>query len=104
MRPCLPAVPLLHAIALGITQGLSEFLPISSSGHLILVPWLFGWKDFAGNLELEKAFDVATHIGTLVALFAFFAKDIGKLAVAGVQSCLKRSVTTPARPAARFSD
>ena len=59
-------MPILHAIVLGITQGLSEFLPISSSGHLILVPWLFGWDDFAGNASLEKAFDVALHLGTLV--------------------------------------
>ena len=39
-------MPILHAIVLGITQGLSEFLPISSSGHLIVVPWVFGWDDF----------------------------------------------------------
>jgi NDP-sugar pyrophosphorylase family protein len=42
-------MPILHAIILGLVQGLSEFLPISSSGHLALVPWLFGWNDF-GNL------------------------------------------------------
>jgi undecaprenyl-diphosphatase len=69
-------VPILHAIVLGITQGLSEFLPISSSGHLILVPWLFGWDDFAGNNSLEKAFDVALHLGTLVGAIAYFRKDI----------------------------
>ena len=52
---------IVHAIILGITQGLSEYLPISSSGHLVLVPWLFGWQDFAGNASLEKTFDVALH-------------------------------------------
>jgi undecaprenyl-diphosphatase len=69
-------VPILHAIVLGITQGLSEFLPISSSGHLILVPWLFGWDDFAGNESLKKSFDVALHLGTLVGAVAYFRSDI----------------------------
>ena len=49
-------MPILHAIILGLVQGLSEFLPISSSGHLVLVPWLFGWNDF-GTPAIEKAFD-----------------------------------------------
>jgi undecaprenyl-diphosphatase len=69
-------VPILHAIALGITQGLSEFLPISSSGHLLLVPWLFGWDDFAGDPGLKKAFDVALHLGTLVGALAYFRGDV----------------------------
>jgi undecaprenyl-diphosphatase len=72
-------VSILHAIILGITQGLSEYLPISSSGHLILVPWLFGWDDFAGNGNLEKTFDVALHLGTLVGAVAYFRHDIVRL-------------------------
>ena len=60
-------MPIIHAIVLGLVQGLSEFLPISSSGHLLLVPWLFGWNDFA-DVGVEKAFDVAMHLGTLVAV------------------------------------
>jgi undecaprenyl-diphosphatase len=59
-----------EAIVLGIVQGLTEFLPISSSGHLILVPWLFGWD------EPGLAFDAALHLGTLVAVFTYFWQDI----------------------------
>jgi undecaprenyl-diphosphatase len=72
-------VPILHAIVLGITQGLSEFLPISSSGHLLLVPWLFGWDDFAGQPDLERTFDVALHLGTLGGAIAYFRHDIIRL-------------------------
>ena len=77
-------MPVLHAIVLGITQGLSEFLPISSSGHLRLVPWLFDWNDFEGNVGLEKTFDVALHLGTLVGAIAYFRADIVRLARAGL--------------------
>jgi undecaprenyl-diphosphatase len=59
-------VDLAQAAVLGIVQGLTEFLPISSSGHLILVPWLFGWSDPG------LVFDVALHFGTLVALGAYY--------------------------------
>ena len=72
-------MPILHALVLGLVQGLSEFLPISSSGHLLLVPWFFGWKDFAdtpAGISVEKAFDVALHLGTLVAAIAYFRRDI----------------------------
>jgi undecaprenyl-diphosphatase len=68
-------VPILHAIVLGIVQGLTEFLPVSSSGHLLLVPWLFDWHDF-DDAATEKAFDVALHLGTLVAVVAYFRKDL----------------------------
>jgi undecaprenyl-diphosphatase len=57
------------AVILGIVQGLTEFLPVSSSAHLILVPWFFGWKPEG------IAFDVALHMGTAVAILAFFWKD-----------------------------
>ncbi|HET7654052.1 MAG TPA: undecaprenyl-diphosphate phosphatase [Acidimicrobiales bacterium] len=86
-------MPIVHAIVLGITQGLSEFLPISSSGHLLLVPWLFGWHDFAGRgADLEKTFDVALHLGTLVGAVAYFWGDLRAFAVAGVRSIRTRTV------------
>ena len=68
-------MPISHAIVLGLVQGLSEFLPISSSGHLLLVPWLFGWDDFDSE-STEKAFDVALHIGTLIAAIVYFRHDL----------------------------
>ncbi len=72
-------MPILHAIILGLVQGLSEFLPISSSGHLALVPWLFGWTDF-GNLSngaaVEKAFDTALHLGTLLAVLFYLRQEL----------------------------
>jgi len=89
-------IPVLHAIVLGITQGLSEFLPISSSGHLILVPWLFGWEELTGkaNADLNKTFDVALHVGTILASLVYFRKDLSRLARAGLTSVRDRAVTT----------
>ncbi len=77
-------MPVLHAIVLGVVQGLSEFLPISSSGHLELVPWLFGWNDFAGRPDLETTFDVALHLGTFVGAVAYFRNDLVRLARGGL--------------------
>ncbi len=64
----------IQAVVLGIVQGLTEFLPISSSAHLILVPWMFGWQ------EPGLAFDVALHLGTLLAIVLYFWRDWAKLA------------------------
>jgi len=72
-------MPILHAIILGFVQGFSEFLPISSSGHLALVPWLFGWNDFAdvtNGASIEKAFDTALHLGTLVAVLFYLRTEL----------------------------
>ncbi len=71
-------MPIIHAIVLGLVQGFSEFLPISSSGHLLLVPWLFGWEDFTGpnGDSVKKTFDVALHLGTFVAVLGYFWRDI----------------------------
>jgi undecaprenyl-diphosphatase len=84
-------VPLLHAFVLGLVQGLSEFLPISSSGHLILVPWLFGWNDFPeGSESIQKAFDVSLHLGTLVAVVAYFRHDLAVYIREGVKIVVRR--------------
>ncbi len=63
---------LLHAILLGIIQGATEFLPVSSSGHLVIAEWAIGWKS---GLMDNLAFDVALHTGTLVAVLWYFRRD-----------------------------
>ena len=68
-------IALLKAAVLGIIQGLTEFLPISSSGHLILVRQLFGWELLA-DAHLNKVFDVALHAGTFFALLVYFRADL----------------------------
>src|SRR4029453_9083211 len=78
-----------EAVVLGIVQGLTEFLPISSSGHLILVPWLFHWKDF-DDTSVEKAFDVAVPLGTLVAIVAYFWRDLEVYARDGFRALSRR--------------
>ncbi len=87
---------ILHAIVLGVVQGLSEFLPISSSGHLELVPWLFGWDDFADD-KLEQAFDVALHIGTLVGAASYLWRDIVRYTSAGVGGLIRRDLDQDGR-------
>lgn len=62
----------VQPVVMGIVQGLGEFLPISSSAHLILVPWFFGWQ---GGLIDSLTFDIALHLGTLVALVVYFWRD-----------------------------
>jgi undecaprenyl-diphosphatase len=79
-----------HAIVYGIVQGLTEFLPISSSGHLALVEWITGWDDFEGNPELDQAFSVAVHLGTLLAVLAYFRRDLVKLVGAGIGDVVSR--------------
>lgn len=87
-------MPILHAIVLGIVQGLTEFLPISSSGHLILVPELFGWDELTNNAELEKTFDVALHIGTFVGAAWYFRRDLARYLAAAWRSFRARAVQT----------
>ncbi|MGA2506689.1 MAG: undecaprenyl-diphosphatase UppP [Chitinispirillaceae bacterium] len=79
----------IQSIILGIVQGLTEFIPISSSAHLIIVPWLFGWND---PVLKSLSFDVALHLGTLLAVLSFFATDWVRLLRAGVASLVERKV------------
>lgn len=73
----------LQAVILGIVQGLAEFLPISSSAHLILVPWFLGWSPSG------LAFDLALHVGTLIAVTIYFWRDLLNLAVEGLTKGMK---------------
>lgn len=81
-------VPIYQAIILGIVQGVSEFLPISSSGHLLLVPWVAGWEEL--DPSVKKSFDVALHMGTLVAVVAYFWSDLVVYVREGVKVVFSR--------------
>jgi undecaprenyl-diphosphatase len=76
-------VSLFQAVILGIVQGLTEFIPISSSAHLVIIPWLFRWDDPG------LSFDLALHLGTLIALLSFFWSDWVRLVRAGVASIIE---------------
>src|SRR5210317_1617822 len=78
-------------IVLAVVQGLTEFLPISSSGHLVLVPSLFGWTDQG------LAFDVAVHFGSLLAVCAFFRRDIAALIRGSLQIATFKMESTEAK-------
>jgi undecaprenyl-diphosphatase len=79
----------LQAIVIGIVQGLTEFLPVSSSAHLILIPQVLGWDDAFLN---SASFDVMLHMGTLLALVVYFWRDLLDLISAGVASIRERSI------------
>jgi len=84
----------LEALLLGVVQGLTEFLPISSSGHLIVVPWLQNYTFLTENDSFNKTFDVALHAGTLIAAIAFFRMEVWRLIVAFVSAVRKRAIVT----------
>jgi len=75
---------IFNSIILGIVQGIGEFLPISSSGHLLFIPWLFNW-----DYENSLSFDIALHVGTLIAVLAFFWRDWFVLIKDGLTKGLK---------------
>ena len=79
---------IIHAIILGIVQGLTELLPISSSAHLNLFPWVFNWE------TISESFDVALHIGTLFAILLYFWKDWIELIKGGYKQVIKKEKTT----------
>ena len=84
-----------QAFVLGIVQGLTELLPISSSGHLILVPWGAEWTYLEENDRFNQTFDVALHLGTLVAVAAYFWRDIVRLVRAWLHTLGRRRIETP---------
>jgi undecaprenyl-diphosphatase len=84
----------LQALLLGVVQGLTEFLPISSSGHLILVPWLLDFHYLEQHPDFNKTFDVALHSGTLVAVLVYFRTELAAYGQGFVRSCRRRRVET----------
>jgi len=87
-------VSIIQAIILGLVQGATEFAPVSSSGHLILVPWVFGWT-LIGDADVQKSFDVALHVGTLIGALIYFREDVVRYAVAWFRSVRTRRMSTP---------
>ena len=77
-------IEILQSIILGLVQGLTEFLPISSSAHLNLFPWIFNWE------KISESFDVALHLGTLLAICVFFFKDWLDLVKCGFIVAIKK--------------
>ena len=86
------ALPNGQAFVLGVVQGLTELLPISSSGHLILVPWASDWTYLKENDRFNQTFDVALHLGTLVAVAAYFWGDVIRLLRAFAGSIGRRRI------------
>jgi undecaprenyl-diphosphatase len=83
-----------QAIILGLTQGFTEFAPISSSGHLILVPWIFDWP-ILNDAAFNKTFDVALHLGTLIGALIYFRHEVVTYTVAWFRSVAHRRISGP---------
>ena len=84
----------LEALLLGIVQGLTEFLPISSSGHLILVPWLQDYTFLENHEDFNQTFDVALHAGTLLGAVAYFRREVVTFTAAFLHSVRRRAIET----------
>jgi undecaprenyl-diphosphatase len=83
-----------QAFALGVVQGATELLPVSSSGHLILVPWLADWDYLQQHPDFNKTFDVALHLGTLIAVVLYFWADVVRYTTAWFRSVRRRRIET----------
>jgi undecaprenyl-diphosphatase len=86
------ALPNWEALVLGLVQGTTELLPISSSGHLILVPWLADWQYLEEHDAFNQTFDVSLHLGTLVAVVMYFWHELVRLVAAWLRSVRRRRV------------
>src|SRR5688500_159429 len=86
------ALPNWQALVLGLVQGATELLPISSSGHLILVPWLGDWDYLKEHDAFNQTFDVSLHLGTLVAVVLYFRADLVRLAKAWLGTIRRRRI------------
>jgi undecaprenyl-diphosphatase len=87
----------IQAVILGLVQGITEFFPISSSAHLLLVPWLFGWHLYSSlgpqqSLDLEKTYDVALHLGTFIAILVLMRVDVWRILKAFFGSIGRRKI------------
>jgi undecaprenyl-diphosphatase len=91
-----------QALGLGLVQGATELLPISSSAHLILVPWLANWEYLKENDDFNQTFDVALHLGTLLAVATYFWSELVALTLAWFRSMRRRRIATPEERLAWF--
>jgi undecaprenyl-diphosphatase len=87
-------VRVLQSLVLGLVQGATEFAPVSSSGHLILVPWIFGWVLIA-DPDVKKSFDVALHMGTLAGALIYFRHDVARYLAAWFRTLHDRRIGSP---------
>lgn len=83
-----------QALILGIAQGITEPIPISSSGHLALIPWFFGWPSVGDDTSFNKTFDVALHMGTLISVVIYFWRDLVAMVRNAVAGVVERKVDT----------